>query len=362
MIALRDEDLEGGAQDLSATLLARETCRVGSARIVGRGHVVMLVPEGAAALPPWPPRSPWSHRAVTIPPAQRWPLATGEIHVREAGQGPVPAVLIHGLGGSALNWVTLMDRLDGHVTSLALDLPGFGMSPPPRDGDYSPRGHARTVAAAIEEWRTRRDVTGPVHVMGNSMGGAVAVQLVASRPDLVSGLTLVSPALPFTRVGRGNAHLPVIAVPGVGESLIRRYAAVPVEQRVQATLDACTTDPGRIPDGLRDALVAETAERDAMPYATDAFLRSLRGLLATFADPGPRRPWRLAREIAKPVLAVYGEDDTLVDPRGASRAAREFPDAEVVLLDDCGHVAQMEHPDVVADLWARRFARASAIN
>lgn len=321
----------------------------------------MLVPR-ASAQPPLSGSTgvPWSHRGVVIPPAERWPLAVGEIHVRESGEGPAPVVLVHGLGGSALNWVPLMERLDGPASSLALDLPGFGMSPPPRDGDYSPRGHARAVAAVIEEWRGRRDTAGPVHVVGNSMGGAVAVQLAALRPDLVASLTLVSPALPSARVGRGNAHLPVVAIPGVGESLVRRYAAVSVEQRVQATLDACTTDPRRISDALRAALISETADRDSLPYASDAFLRSLRGLLATFADRGSRRPWRLARQVRQPVLAIYGEDDVLVDARGAARAAREFPDAEVVLLDDCGHVAQMEHPDVVARLWLDRFARVSS--
>ena len=276
--------------------------------------------------------------------------------MRESGRGPVPTVFVHGLGGSALNWVPLMEQLDGEAVSLAIDLPGFGQSPPPRDGDYTPRGHARAVAMTIEEWSRRLGITGPVHVMGNSMGGAVAVQLAARRPDLVSTLTLVSPALPSVRVGRGNAHLPVVAVPGVGESLVRRYASVPVEQRVQATLDACTTDPRRIPVELRTALIAETAQRDVLPYATDAFLSSLRGLLRTFADRGPDRPWRLARRIGQPVLAVYGEDDVLVDPRTAARAARDFPDVEVVMVEDCGHVAQMEHPELVADLWRARFA------
>ncbi|MEY3733706.1 MAG: hypothetical protein RL347_1065 [Actinomycetota bacterium] len=287
-------------------------------------------------------------------------LPTGEIHVREAGQGATPALLIHGLGGSSLNWLPLMDRLRDNVTALAVDLPGFGASPPPRDGDYSPAGHARSVAATIEEWRERDGVTTPVHIMGNSMGGAVAVQLAARRPDLVGSVTLISPALPSLRVGRGNAHLPVVAIPGVGESLVRRYAAVSVEQRVQATLDACTTDPGRIPADLRAALIAETAERDGLPYAHDAFLRSLRGLLASFADRGSRRPWRLAQQVRQRVLAIYGTEDVLVDVRGASRAAREFRDADVVILDDCGHVAQMEHPDVVADLWIERFSRVSS--
>jgi pimeloyl-ACP methyl ester carboxylesterase len=294
---------------------------------------------------------------VTIPAAERWPLSIGEVHVRESGNGSIPTVLVHGLGGSALNWVPLMERLDGHTLSLAVDLPGFGLSPPPRDGDYTPRGHARSLAATIEEWGRRMSIAGPVHVVGNSMGGAVALQLAAERPDLVSTLTLVSPALPSARVGRGNAHLPVVAIPGLGESLVRRYAAVPAEQRVQATLDACTTDPGRIPAALREALIAETVQRDSLPYTSDAFLRSLRGLLATYADRGSRRPWRLARQVRQPVLAIYGEDDVLVDARGAARAASEFPDAEVVLLADCGHVAQMEHPDLVGDLWSGKFAR-----
>jgi len=310
---------------------------------------------------------------VLIEPAERWTLPVGEIHVRRAGGGrqadglgPAdgdpgrPTVLVHGLGGSSLNWLPLMDRMADEVAALAIDLPGFGMSPPPRDGDYSPLGHARAVAATIEEWRRRGEVAGPVHLMGNSMGGAVAVQLAARRPDLIASVTLISPALPSLRVGRGNAHLPVIAIPGVGESLVRRYAAVSVEQRVQATLDACTTDPSRISEPLRAALIAETAERDTLPYANDAFLRSLRGLLATFADRSAQRPWRLARRVRQPVLAIYGTEDVLVDVRGAPRAAQEFPDADVVILDDCGHVAQMEHPDLVADLWTQRFSRVSS--
>jgi pimeloyl-ACP methyl ester carboxylesterase len=301
--------------------------------------------------------------AGSVPEADRWVLPGRDIavriHAQPAGPGRETAVLVHGLGGSALNWVPLVPELGGELDLVALDLPGFGSSPPPRDGDYSPRGQAHAVIAVIEEWQRRRGSTQPLHVMGNSLGGAVSLHVAAARPDLVSGLTLVSPALPGMTLGRGNAHLPVVAIPGIGESLVKRYANVPAEQRVAATLDACTVDVGRISPQLRAALIQETQNRDSLPYAHDAFLRSLRGLLATYADRGPRRPWRLARAVRQPVLAVYGEDDVLVHARGARRAAAAFPDVEVALVADCGHVAQMEHPELVAELWRSRFTRVS---
>ncbi|MFM7212718.1 MAG: alpha/beta fold hydrolase [Actinomycetota bacterium] len=288
--------------------------------------------------------------------SERWDLPTGEVYVRHvpghSARGGF-AVFVHGLGGSSLNWVDLMPLLAPDVEGLALDLPGFGASPPPRDGDYSPAGHARAVARTVRHWQSVRGDDRPVHVFGNSMGGAVALQLAAREPGLVASLTLISPALPTRRTRRGNAHLPVVAVPGLGESLLRRYRQVSAEARVAATLDACFVDVSSVSPALREALTAEVIARDAYPYVGEAFLSSLRGLLRGFADPTPQRPWALARRITRPVLALYGEDDVLVHPSGARRAAREFPDAEVVLLSRTGHAAQMEHPELVADLWRR---------
>jgi pimeloyl-ACP methyl ester carboxylesterase len=93
--------------------------------------------------------------------------------------------------------------------------------------------------------------------------------------------------------------------------------------------------------------------RDHLPYASDAFLRSLRGLLRTYLDPGPNRPWKLAERVACPTLVIYGRKDPLVDPRSAHRVTRHFRDAHVVVLPDSGHVAQMEHPEFVAAAWER---------
>src|ERR1044072_5432484 len=123
-------------------------------------------------------------------------------------EGLPPALYLHGLGGSSQNWSALMPLLDGLVDSEALDLPGFGDSPPPDDGDYSVTGHARSVIRYLDAAER-----GPVHLFGNSMGGAVATRVAAVRPDLVRTLTLVSPALPETRVQRTAAPTAPLALP-----------------------------------------------------------------------------------------------------------------------------------------------------
>ncbi len=289
-------------------------------------------------------------------PIATWPredlsLPTRTLSVRHA-PGLTPglprAVFVHGLGGSSLNWTDLMGRLQPYVDGWALDLGGMGYSPPPRDGDMTPAGHARSVAELIAHLGG-----GPVHLFGNSLGGAVALQLAARRPDLVRSLTLVSPALPALFATKSNFHLPVIAVPGVGERLVPKYLESDPGGRVRGTIDVCYADPSRVSQQRLTEAIEEVKERDHLPYASDAFLRSLRGLLRTFIDPGPNRPWKLAERVTCPTLVIYGRKDPLVDPRSAHRVTKHFRDAHVVVLPDSGHVAQMEHPEFVAAAWER---------
>ena len=269
----------------------------------------------------------------------------------DGSQGRPRAVMIHGLGGSSLNWIELLDTLDEDLDALAVELPGFGASPPPRDGDYSPSGHARHVAEVLDHLPPSPEGW---HVFGNSLGGSVAVHLAAARPDLVSSLTLISPALPARRLRRGVAHMPVIAIPGVGERLVSRYLELPVDRRVNDTVRSVFGDPRRMADERRRMAEDEVRSRDGMPHVADATLSSLRGLIGTYLDASSQRPWRLAERITVPVLAVYGQRDQLVDARAAHRITRHFTDAHVVVLPDSGHVAMMEHPVEVAASW-RRF-------
>jgi len=292
---------------------------------------------------------PWSRTEAYLP--------TCTMAVRHAPSlepDAPPAVLVHGLGGSSLNWTDLMGMMRADADCWAPDLGGFGASPPPRDGDMSPRGYAANLAEFIDQ-----ELLGArVHLLGNSMGGAVALQLAARRPDLVRSLTLISPALPALHATRGNVHLPVIAVPGVGEKLVPRYASIAAEARVKATIDACFADPKRLPEPRLAEAIAETKERDEYPYTAEAFLRALRGLLKTFMDAGADRPWKLAERVQCPTLVIYGRKDPLIDTRAAHRVTRHFADSSVMVLPDCGHIAQMEHPELVFHAW-QRLARSN---
>jgi pimeloyl-ACP methyl ester carboxylesterase len=269
------------------------------------------------------------------------------------GSGDPPGrdlvLCVHGMSGAATNWTDLMAELAPDFDCAAVDLPGSGFSPRPatRSG-YSVTGHAATVARLIETLDS-----GPVHLIGNSMGGAVSVRVAARRPDLVKTLTLISPALPDRKVRGSVAHFPVIALPFAGPWLIQRYAArYPVENRVAGVFAMCFCDPTRLhPD--RFALeVEELRRRDTLGYEATSLARSARTLVCETFRPGPLSSlWQEAGRVTAPSLVLFGSHDRLVHPRLAGRAASTFRDARVAVLPETGHLAQMERPGLVATLF-----------
>jgi len=260
-----------------------------------------------------------------------------------AREGLQPALYVHGLGGSSQNWSALMAALDGVVASEAVDLPGFGDSPPPDDGDYSITAHARAVIRYLDA-----SELGPVHLLGNSLGGAVATRVAAVRPDLVRTLTLVSPALPELRVQRTAVPTGLVGLPGVAALFSRLTREWTAEQRVRGVMSLCYGDPGRVsPEAFRDA-VQELERRLRLPYFWDALTRSTRGLLSAYTLGGQHGLWRQAERVLAPTLLVYGGRDQLVSYRMARRASAAFRDSRLLTLPDAGHVAMMEYPETVA--------------
>ncbi|MET8245621.1 alpha/beta hydrolase [Streptomyces sp. NPDC005202] len=266
-------------------------------------------------------------------------------------EGLPPALYIHGLGGSSQNWSALMALLGGVVDGEALDLPGFGDSPPPDDGDYSVTGHARAVIRYLDA-----SGRGPVHLFGNSMGGAIATRVAAVRPDLVRTLTLVSPALPELRVQRTAVPTGLLALPGVAAVFTRLTREWTAEQRVRGVMALCYGDPGRVtPEGFRNA-VAEMERRLQLPYFWDAMARSARGIVNAYTVGGQHGLWRQAERVLAPTLLIYGGRDKLVGFRMAQKAARTFRDSRLLTLPDAGHVAMMEYPQTVATAFRELLA------
>jgi pimeloyl-ACP methyl ester carboxylesterase len=306
----------------------------------------MTADTGPVQPGPTPPGSAQQH------PIPHWPgglvdLGDHQVYVRSVpgGDDAEPALFVHGLEGSSRNWTDLMGLLRPVLAGEAVDLPGFGDSPPRADDRYSIAALGDTVAAFI-----RQRGRGPVHLVGNSLGGAVCVKVAATRPELVRTLTLISPALPDLRPRLDLVRFPVVALPRVGARLVRQYAATqPAERRVAAVIATCYSNPGLYPEARFAAEVAELGRRDSLEYAAAALVGSARALTAEFLRKGRRSAWRDAARVTAPTLVIYGQHDRLVDPRAAGRAAHVFAEARIVVLPRTGHVAQMEQPAAVAD-------------
>ncbi|MGW3335792.1 alpha/beta fold hydrolase [Streptomyces rubiginosohelvolus] len=257
--------------------------------------------------------------------------------------GLPPALYVHGLGGSSQNWSALMPLLSDVVDGEAVDLPGFGDSPPPDDGDYSVTGHARAVIRLLDA-----EERGPVHLFGNSLGGAVATRVAAVRPDLVRTLTLISPALPEWRVQRSAVPTGLLAVPGVASLFARLTKGWKAEQRTRGVMALCYGDPARVSEEAFRHAVAEMERRLELPYFWDAMTRSARGIVDAYTLGGQHGLWRQAERVLAPTQLVYGGRDQLVSYRMARRASAAFRDARLLTLPDAGHVAMMEYPEAVA--------------
>ncbi|MCW2681026.1 MAG: alpha/beta hydrolase [Frankiales bacterium] len=294
-------------------------------------HPVVLseqpLPELDGVLPAWPGEQ------VDRLFVRRGPRAGGE-----------PALMVHGLGGSSANWTDLAGLLAGSVEAELVDLPGFGRSEPPADGRYTVGAHARAVIRHLE-----RSGRGPVHLFGNSLGGAVTTRVASDRPDLVRTLTLVSPALPNLRPSRGtDPRLPLLVLPGMRQLARRQLLQQTPEQRARAVLALCFADVAAVPPERLAEAVAEVERRALLPYAEEAFGASLRGLVGSYLVRGPQALWARAARVQAPTLLVWGAQDRLVDVSIAPRAAETYPDARLLVLDRVGHVAQMERPELVA--------------
>jgi pimeloyl-ACP methyl ester carboxylesterase len=289
-----------------------------------------------------PPIPHWPGTLVSLPGGQQVYVAQTPPLVPDENKEPV--LCVHGMSGAATNWTDFMAELAPDFRCRAVDLPGSGFSPPPRTpAGYSIKALAGTVTRLIEALGD-----GQVHLVGNSMGGAVCIRAAASRPDLVRTLTLVSPVLPDRRIRPDLIRFPLVALPFLGAWLMRRTELIPPSNRVAGVVATCYYDPGAVNQERFALEVAELKRRDGLGYAHVTLSRAARTIVAESLRPRRYSLWRAAERIPVPALVIFGSHDRLVNPRLAAPAARAFGHASVLVLPRTGHVAQMEHPALVA--------------
>jgi pimeloyl-ACP methyl ester carboxylesterase len=270
----------------------------------------------------------------------------GPVHYVDFG-GPAagPAVvLVHGLGGSHLNWDLLAPLLEERARVRAIDLPGFGRS--------EPGGRTSSVSAnAVVLQRFLDEVVGePAVLVGNSMGGMLSILAAGERPDAVTGLVLLDPAVPGPRRALDPLvalMFAIYAVPFLGERFLRmRRTKTSERARVREMLSLCGVDPDSVPPEVIERSVTLLEEREDVEGMDRAFLGAARSLLRLLVDP--RRYRKAMASIRVPVLLVHGDRDRLVPVAAARDIARRHPTWCYVELAGVGHVPQLQVPDRVA--------------
>jgi pimeloyl-ACP methyl ester carboxylesterase len=273
----------------------------------------------------------------------------GPVHYVEfAGRPDGPRiVLVHGLGGSHLNWSLVAPGLAERARVWAIDLPGFGLSEP------GTRSAAVEANVAVLDRFVHEVVGAPVVLVGNSMGGMISILEAAGSADMVTGLVLVDPALPQLRTLRIDPAIALrfalFALPGVGaRSLGWRRRLIGARKTVLKTMAVCGLDQEVVPDGLlaRDVALIE-GRRD--PAAMDrAFVAAAVSILRIAGRP--RRYLQAMDALTMPVLLLHGGRDRLVPVEAARVAARRHRQWRLEVWPEAGHVPQIQMPERFVEL------------
>jgi len=291
--------------------------------------LLLLVGPFLVPVPPLPDTVP--PEELADPDSRFIELHGVRVHYKEQGAGEPVFLLLHGFGASTFSWREVMAPLASMGRVIAFDRPAFGLTErPPRSewGGFNPY----TPEAQVELTRALMDALGVERavLVGNSAGGTVAVHFALTYPERVQALVLVSPAV-YVGGGAPAWLSPLLRTPQtrhLGPLLVRR-----IRQSGMELLNLAWHDPSR--------LTPDVIEGYTKPLRAQNWDRALWELTAA------SRPLHLERrlhELTMPALVITGDDDRVVPTEQSIRLAGELPHAELVVIPNCGHVAQEECP------------------
>ncbi|MCY4451650.1 MAG: acetoin dehydrogenase dihydrolipoyllysine-residue acetyltransferase subunit [Immundisolibacterales bacterium] len=254
--------------------------------------------------------------------------AAGRLRYTSQGEGAETVLLVHGFGGDLDNWLFNIDALAAESTVVALDLPGHGPSPTPIPDPSVPG-----LANAVLEFMDAADV-GAAHLVGHSLGGAIALALAASAPGRVRSVTLVCPA------GLG---------PDINRDYIDGFVSSASRRQLKPVLENLFADAGLVNRSLVDGVLRYKR--------LDGVTESLTAL-ADGVFPGGAQSWvepGLIAGLEAPALVIFGAEDRIVPASHADAASG----ATVEIVDGAGHMVQMEAAPRVNSLISAHIARAA---
>ena len=250
------------------------------------------------------------------------------LRVVRAGSGDTTLLLLHGYGESLTTWRAIFDPLAAGARVIALDLPGFGGSAKP-DVPYSLPAMTDRLSQFIDRW-----ISGPVVVVGHSMGGELAAALALARPDRVKRLVLIAPA--GYRIGLGG--IAGSMTPGkartIGRYLALRSFVTPIH------------DPGWLGEPDSTANYDQTGDT--------SYSRAASRVLEEFDFVALRSRFR---ELVQPTLLIWGGLDPVVPFAAGDTLSRIIPCVRFLALPNAFHRPHAETPDTVLSA-IRQFLRA----
>ena len=257
---------------------------------------------------------------------QRIATVSGEISIMTAGVGE-PILLLHGLGATKGSFLPTVAALAGSFQTIALDLPGFGDSYKPLGAPY----HAPFFARAVVELMTALGLD-RAHLIGNSMGGRVALEVGLRYPERVGRLVLLAPSLAWRRE-RSWAPLVRVLSPELGlVQITPRWVVEAIAHRILPVAQSTWVRAG-VDEFLRAYLT---------PRGRVAFYAAARQIY--LEEPhGSKGFWTRLAGLEPPALFIWGRHDGLVPVAFAAHVKSTLPLARHLELD-CGHVPQIERP------------------
>lgn len=256
----------------------------------------------------------------------------------EAGDPAAPpVVLLHGLGATNASMLPVLADLARDHRVLAPDLPGFGASGAP-PSPYSSAWFAAWVAA----FQTATHSRGAV-LIGNSLGGRIAIEAGLEHPGTIRALVLLTPSPAFRRL---RQYVPLVRL------LSPQLARLPfplLEHRLShrmviESIRAMMSVPERLAPSWYDAAADEVVRVLRSPAHRVAFFSCARRIYLEEAY-GRHGFWDRLPTLQPPALFLWGDRDRLVPASFERHVAGALPSAASVVLRDCGHVPQFEHPD-----------------